>query len=82
MPRSTISLVQCLVIAPSYADLTTLQTVLAELGITATATTQLLVGAQLATVSLDEFSFAVAVLPTSGPDGIPLCVGAASVTEV
>jgi hypothetical protein len=70
--RSTIGLVpQCLVIAPSYADLTTLRTVLAELGITATATTQLLVGAQLATVSLDEFSFAVAVLPASGPDGTP-----------
>jgi hypothetical protein len=62
---------QCLVIAPSYADLSTLQTVLAELGITATATTQLLVGAQLATVPLDEFRFALAVLPASGPDGIP-----------
>jgi hypothetical protein len=45
--------------------------VLAELGITATATTQLLVGAQLATVPLDDFSFAVAVLPTSGPDRTP-----------
>jgi hypothetical protein len=43
--------------------------VLAELGITATATTQLLVGAQLTTVPLDEFSFAVAVLPASAPDG-------------
>jgi hypothetical protein len=32
---------------------------------------QLLVGAQLVTVSLDEFSFAVAVLPASGPDGTP-----------
>lgn len=61
----------CLVIAPSYADLSALRTVLAELGITATATTQLLVGAQLATVPLDEFSFAVAVLPTSGPNGTP-----------
>jgi hypothetical protein len=59
---------QCLVIAPSYADLSALRTVLAELGITATATTRLLVGAQLATVLLDEFSFAVAVLPSSGPD--------------
>lgn len=49
----------------------TLRTVLAELSITATATTQLLVGAQLATVPLDEFSFAVAVLPASGPDGTP-----------
>jgi Domain of unknown function (DUF4158) len=61
---------QCLVIAPSYADLTALQAVLAELGITATATTQLLVGAQLTTVPLDEFSFAVAVLPASAPDGV------------
>jgi hypothetical protein len=60
---------QCLVIAPSYADLSALQTVLAELGINATATTRLLVGAQLATVPLDEFSFAVAVLPASVPDG-------------
>ena len=62
---------QCLVIAPSYADLSALRTVLAELGVTATGTTQLLVGAQLATVPLDEFSFAVAVLPASGPDGTP-----------
>ena len=62
---------QCLVIAPSYADLSALRTVLAELGVTATTTTQLLVGAQLATVPLDEFSFAVAVLPASGPDGTP-----------
>lgn len=58
-------------IAPSYADLTALHVVLAELGITATATTELLVGAQLTTVPLDEFSFAVAVLPASGPDGGP-----------
>lgn len=62
---------QCLVIAPSYADLSALRTVLAELGVTATATTQLLVGAQLATLPLDEFSFAVTVLPASGPDGTP-----------
>jgi hypothetical protein len=48
-----------------------LRTVLAELGVTATATTQLLVGAQLAAVPLDGFSFAVAVLPAFGPDGIP-----------
>lgn len=60
---------QCLVIAPSYADLSALQTVLAEMDVTATATTRLLVGAQLATVRLDEFSFAVAVLPASVPDG-------------
>ncbi len=59
---------QCLVIAPSYADLSALRAVLTELGIAATATTRLLVGAQLATVPLDEFSFAVAVLPASGPD--------------
>jgi hypothetical protein len=62
---------QCLVIAPSYADLSALRTVLAELGVTATATTRLLVGAQLATVPLDEFSFAVTVLPASGADGTP-----------
>jgi hypothetical protein len=62
---------KCLVIAPSYADLSALRAVLVELGITATATTQLLAGAQLATVPLDEFSFAVAVLPASGPDGAP-----------
>jgi hypothetical protein len=62
---------QCLVIAPSYADLSALRTVLAELDTTATATTQLLVGAQLATVPLDDFSFAVAVLPASGPDRAP-----------
>ena len=48
-----------------------LQTVLAELDITATTTTQLLAGAELITVPLDEFSFAVAVLPASGPDGSP-----------
>jgi hypothetical protein len=59
---------QCLVIAPSYADLSALRAVLAELGITPTATTRLLVGAQLATVPLDKFSFAVAVLPASGSD--------------
>ncbi len=64
-------MLQCLVIAPSYADLSALRTVLAKLGVTATTTTQLLVGAQLATVPLDEFSFAVAVLPASGPDGTP-----------
>ncbi len=61
----------CLVIAPSYADLSALRTVLAEFGITPTATTQLLVGAELSTVPLDEFSFAVAVLPAFGPDGTP-----------
>jgi len=72
---------QCLVIAPSYADLSALGTVLAELGVTATATTQLLVGAQLATVSLDEFSFAVAVLPASGPDGTPATTPAAIFLE-
>lgn len=60
---------QCLVIAPNYADLSALRTVLAELGVTATGTTQLLVGAQLATVPLDDFSFAVAVLPASRSDG-------------
>jgi hypothetical protein len=72
---------QCLVIAPSYADLSALRTVLAELSITPTATTQLLVGAQLATVPLDEFSFAVAVLPASGPDDIPAMTPAAIFLE-
>jgi hypothetical protein len=59
------------VIAPSFADLSALRMVLAELDITATTTTQLLAGAQLATVPLDEYSFAVAVLPASGPGGTP-----------
>jgi hypothetical protein len=68
---------QCLLIAPSYADLSALRTVLAELGFTAMTTMQLLVGAQLATVPLDEFAFAVAVLPPSRSDGAP---GAASAT--
>ena len=72
---------QCLVIAPSYADLSTLGTVLTELGITATATTQLLVGAQLAAVPLGEFSFAAAVLPASGPDAIPATTRAAIFLE-
>jgi len=62
---------QCLLITPSYADLSALRTVLTELDITPTATTQLLVGAQLATVPLEEFSFAVAVLPSSKPGGAP-----------
>lgn len=62
---------QCLVIASSSADLSALQTVLAELDITATTTTQLLAGAQLATVPLDDYSFAVAVLPASVSTGIP-----------
>jgi hypothetical protein len=62
---------QCLVIAPSYADLSPLRAVLQELDTGITTTTQLLVGAQLATVSLDMFDFAVAVLPATGPDGAP-----------
>ena len=66
---------QCLAIAPSYADLSALRTVLAELGITATATTQLLAGTQLATVPLDEFSFAVAELSAFGPNGTPVLGG-------
>lgn len=64
-------MLQCLVIAPSYADLSTLQRVLTELDITATTTTQLLAGAELITVPLGEFSFAVAVLPASMADGAP-----------
>lgn len=62
---------QCLVIAPSYADLSPLRTVLKELDTGVTTTAQLLVGAQLATVPLDMFDFAVAVLPAIGPDGTP-----------
>jgi hypothetical protein len=62
---------QCLVIAPSYADLSALEAVLAELDIAAVTTTRLLVGAQLTTVPLDGFSFAVAVLPAFGPGGAP-----------
>jgi hypothetical protein len=67
---------QCLLIAPSYADLSALRAVLAELGFTTTTTMQLLVGAQLATVPLDEFTFAVAVLPPSRPDGAPAAASA------
>lgn len=67
---------RCLVIAPSRANLSALQTVLTELGITATATTELLVGAQLATVPLDRFTFAVALLPTFGPDDSPATTAA------
>jgi hypothetical protein len=67
---------QCLLIAPSYADLSVLRTVLAELGFTAMTTMQLLVGAQLATVPLDEFAFAVAVLPPSRSDGAPAAASA------
>lgn len=62
---------QCLVIAPSYADLSPLRAALEELDIGITTTAQLLVGAQLATVPLDLFDFAVAVLPNIGPDGSP-----------
>jgi hypothetical protein len=62
---------QCLVIAPNYADLSPLRTVLEELEVGVTTTAQLLVGAQLATVPLDTFDFAVAVLPPTGPDGTP-----------
>lgn len=62
---------QCLVIAPSYADLSPLRAVLDELDTGVTTTAQLLVGAQLATVPLDMFDFAVAVLPATGPGGTP-----------
>jgi hypothetical protein len=67
---------RCLVIAPSRANLSALQTVLTELGTAATATTELLVGAQLATVPLDRFTFAVALLPTFGPDDSPATTAA------
>jgi hypothetical protein len=43
--------------------------VLEELHTGVTTTAQLLVGAQLATVPLDMFDFAVAVLPATGPEG-------------
>jgi hypothetical protein len=62
---------QCLVIAPNYADLLPLRAVLEDLDTEITTTAQLLVGAQLATVPLDMFDFAVAVLPATGPDGTP-----------
>lgn len=62
---------QCLVIAPSYADLLPLRAVLKQLGTEVTTTAQLLVGAQLATVSLEMFDFAVAVLPATRPGGPP-----------
>lgn len=58
-------------IAPSYADLSPLRAVLEELDTGVITTAQLLVGAQLATVPLDMFDFAVAVLPATGPDGAP-----------
>jgi hypothetical protein len=59
---------ECLVIAPSYANLSALRAVLEEMDTGFTTTAQLLVGAQLATVALDMFDFAVAVLPTGRPD--------------
>jgi hypothetical protein len=67
---------QCLVIAPTYADLSALRAVLAELDVTPTTTTQFLVGAELATVSLDEFGFAVVVLPARGLNGVPTAMPA------
>ena len=60
---------QCLVIAPSHADLSLLRAVLGDLGASVTTTGQLLVGTQLATVALDMFDFTVAVLPATGPEG-------------
>lgn len=62
---------QCLVIAPSYADLSVLRALLAELDIGATTTAQLLAGAQLATVGLNQFDFAVTVLPATRQHGTP-----------
>jgi hypothetical protein len=62
---------QCLVIAPPYADLSVLRALLAELDIGATMTAQLLAGAQLATVGLNQFDFAVAVLPATRQHGTP-----------
>lgn len=68
-------------IAPSYADLTPLRAVLEELNTGVTTTAQLLVGAQLATVPLDVFDFAVAVLPATAPDGVPAATPAAVYLE-
>ena len=72
---------KCLVISPSYAELSPLRAVLGELETEATTTAQLLVGAQLASVPLDEFDFAVAVLPATGPDGASATTPAAIYLE-
>jgi hypothetical protein len=62
---------QCLVIAPSDADLSVLRALLEELDTGATMTAQLLAGAQLASVALNQFDFAVAVLPATGQHSAP-----------
>jgi hypothetical protein len=72
---------KCLVIAPSYAELSPLRAVLGELETEVTTTAQLLVGAQLASVPLDQFDFAVAVLPATGPNGRPSTTPAAIYVE-
>lgn len=53
------------------ADLSALRTVLGELGAEVTITRDLLAGGQLATVPLDRFDYAVAVLPGPGPGSEP-----------
>ncbi|MBL7491557.1 hypothetical protein I6A60_39145 [Frankia sp. AgB1.9] len=72
----------CLVIAPVTADLTALRVVFEELDTDITTTTDLLVGAQLATVPLDKFDLAAAVLPAAEPDGLPVSVLAALYLEM
>jgi hypothetical protein len=62
---------QCLVIAPTDADLSVLRALLEELDTSATMTAQLLAGAQLATVALNQFDFAVALLPATGEHSAP-----------
>lgn len=54
---------------------------LEELDTGITTTAQLLVGAQLATVPLDMFDFAVAVLPAAGLDGTPATTASAVYLE-
>jgi hypothetical protein len=73
---------RCLVIAPSHADLSALRAVLGEMGAEITTTTQLLVGADLAKVSLDGFDVAIAVLPRLGPDGRPSATAPALYVEI
>ncbi|MCM3885048.1 restriction endonuclease [Frankia sp. R82] len=69
-------------IAPNYADLSELRVVAAETELLVTTSTQLLAGAQLVTVPLDDFDFAVAVLPATGADGTPASVPPAIYVEL
>ncbi|MCM3883166.1 hypothetical protein [Frankia sp. R82] len=63
-------MLHCLAIAPNYADLSVLRTVLGELDTKLTATSQLLAGTQLADLPLNRFDYAVAVLPLTEPGGM------------